>query len=162
MEIIAYLKDNSFLISALKSTVTLFSPDPHQPRPNREYSLRTHIYSIVVSGGIARFTRVLFELPCYPQFELEISIVEVSYFTNILSYLVSSGQLYLKLHILFGYCVDENGVSFPWSTNQQPLFSFMHGRSSHLLPHIISPPVILYTWIRMYIVCFIGFDCFPL
>ena len=35
-------------------------------------------------GGIARFTRVLFELPCYPQFELEIHIVEVSYFTNIL------------------------------------------------------------------------------
>ena len=37
-----------------------------------------------MSGGIARFTRVLFELPCYPQFELEIHIVEVSYFTNIL------------------------------------------------------------------------------
>ena len=33
--------------------------------------------SYVVSGGIARF-------PCYPQFELEIHIVEVSYFTNIL------------------------------------------------------------------------------
>ena len=29
-EIIAYLKDNSLLISAPKSTVTLFSPDPHQ------------------------------------------------------------------------------------------------------------------------------------
>ena len=41
------------------------------------------LYSIL-SGGIARFTRVLFELPCYPQFELEIHIVEVSYFTNIL------------------------------------------------------------------------------
>ena len=39
---------------------------------------------IILSGGIARFTRVLFELPCYPQFELEIHIVEVSYFTNIL------------------------------------------------------------------------------
>ena len=37
-----------------------------------------------ISGGVARFTRVLFELPCYPQFELEIHIVEVSYFTNIL------------------------------------------------------------------------------
>ena len=37
-----------------------------------------------VSGGIARFTHVLFELPCYPQFELEIHIVEVSYFTYIL------------------------------------------------------------------------------
>ena len=37
-----------------------------------------------LSGGIVRFTRVLFELPCYPQFELEIHIVEVSYFTNIL------------------------------------------------------------------------------
>ena len=37
-----------------------------------------------MSGSIARFTRVLFELPCYPQFELEIHIVEVSYFTNIL------------------------------------------------------------------------------
>ena len=36
------------------------------------------------SGGIARFTRVLFELPCYSQFELEIQIVELSYFTNIL------------------------------------------------------------------------------
>ena len=29
-EIIAYLKDNSLLISAPKSTVALFSPDPHQ------------------------------------------------------------------------------------------------------------------------------------
>ena len=29
-EIIAYLKDNSLLISAPKSSVTLFSPDPHQ------------------------------------------------------------------------------------------------------------------------------------
>ena len=29
-EIIAYLKDNSLLISAPKSTVTLFSPDPSQ------------------------------------------------------------------------------------------------------------------------------------
>ena len=29
-EIFAYLKDNSLLISAPKSTVTLFSPDPHQ------------------------------------------------------------------------------------------------------------------------------------
>ena len=28
-EIIAYLKDNFLLISAPKSTVTLFSPDPH-------------------------------------------------------------------------------------------------------------------------------------
>ena len=35
-------------------------------------------------GGIARFTRVLFELRCYLQFEQEIHIVEVSYFTNIL------------------------------------------------------------------------------
>ena len=31
-EIIAYLKDNSLLISALKPTVTLFSPDPHQAK----------------------------------------------------------------------------------------------------------------------------------
>ena len=31
-EIIAYLKDNSVLISAPNSTVTLFSPDPHQPK----------------------------------------------------------------------------------------------------------------------------------
>ena len=29
-EIIAYLKDNSLLISAPKSTVTMLSPDPHQ------------------------------------------------------------------------------------------------------------------------------------
>ena len=41
----------------------------------------------IMGGGIARFTRVLFELRCYPQFELEIHIVEVSYFTNILYYL---------------------------------------------------------------------------
>ena len=40
-EIIAYLEDNSLLISSPKSTVTLFSPDPHKPRPIREYSLRT-------------------------------------------------------------------------------------------------------------------------
>ena len=51
----------------------------------------------------------------------------------------------LKLHILFGYCVDENGVSVPWLTNQEPLFSFMHGRSSHLSLHITAPPGILYT-----------------
>ena len=31
-EIIAYLKDNSLLISASKSTVTLHSPDPHQAK----------------------------------------------------------------------------------------------------------------------------------
>ena len=31
-EIIAYLKDNSLLISAPMSTVTLFSPDPHQAK----------------------------------------------------------------------------------------------------------------------------------
>ena len=31
-EIIAYLKDNSLLISAPKSTGTLFSPDPHQAK----------------------------------------------------------------------------------------------------------------------------------
>ena len=31
-EIIAYLKDNSLLISAPHSTVTLFSPDPHQAK----------------------------------------------------------------------------------------------------------------------------------
>ena len=31
-EIIAYLKDNSLLISAPKSTVTLFIPDPHQAK----------------------------------------------------------------------------------------------------------------------------------
>ena len=31
-EIIAYLKDNSLLISAPKSTVTLFSTDPHQAK----------------------------------------------------------------------------------------------------------------------------------
>ena len=31
-EIIAYLKDNSLLISAPKSTVTLFSPDSHQAK----------------------------------------------------------------------------------------------------------------------------------
>ena len=31
-EITAYLKDNSLLISAPKSTVTLFSPDPHQAK----------------------------------------------------------------------------------------------------------------------------------
>ena len=31
-DIIAYLKDTSLLISAPKSTVTLFSPDPHQTK----------------------------------------------------------------------------------------------------------------------------------
>ena len=31
-EIIAYLKDNSLLISAPKSTVTMFNPDPHQAK----------------------------------------------------------------------------------------------------------------------------------
>ena len=31
-DIIVYLKDNTLLISALKSTVTMFSPDPHQAK----------------------------------------------------------------------------------------------------------------------------------
>ena len=31
-EIMAYLKDNSWLISATKSTVTVFNPDPHQAK----------------------------------------------------------------------------------------------------------------------------------
>ena len=54
-----------------------------------------------------------------------------------------------KLHILFGYFVDENGVSFPWSTNQEPLFSFIQGRSSYLSLHIIAPPGILYTHVYL-------------
>ena len=44
----------------------------------------TVTWRMYINGSIARFTRVLFELPCYPQFEREIHIVEVSYFTNIL------------------------------------------------------------------------------
>ena len=32
----------------------------------------------------SRFTSVLFELPCYPQLELEIHMIEVSYFKYIL------------------------------------------------------------------------------
>ena len=51
---------------------------------NLTYSKRLEVLKLIIGGGIARFTRVLFELPCYPQFELEIHIVEVSYFTNIL------------------------------------------------------------------------------
>ena len=43
-----------------------------------------YILYCIIGGGIARFTRVLFEHPCYLQFEQEIHIVEVSYFTNIL------------------------------------------------------------------------------
>ena len=78
---------------------------------------------------------------------------------DVCMYFIPSSEASRKL---FGYCVDENGVSFPWSTNQEPLFSFMHGRSSHLSLHIIAPPGILYTWIRIIIVCFIGFDCFQL
>ena len=31
-KITVYLKDNSLLISALKATVTLFNPDPHQAK----------------------------------------------------------------------------------------------------------------------------------
>ena len=108
-------------------------------------------------GGIARFTRVLFELPCYPQFELEIHIVGVSYFT---SNLVSGGQFYFteyskihtffiflisKFHIIFGYFVVENGARFPWTTNQEPLFSFMHGR--------VSDSVASYNYPSRYIVC---------
>ena len=84
------------------------------------------VLACILSGGIARFTRVLFELPCYPQFELEIHIVEVSYFTNIIDQLIWSLVVnsilqitptfitffwifvILKLHILFGYCVDDD------------------------------------------------------
>ena len=40
------------------------------------------IIRITRRGGIARFTRVLFMLPCYLQFQLEIHIVEVSYQYN--------------------------------------------------------------------------------
>ena len=54
-----------------------------------------------------------------------------------------------KLHILFGYIVNENGVSFPWSTNPESLFHFMHGRSLHLSLHIITPPGILYTHVYL-------------
>ena len=35
-----------------------------------------------------------------------------------------------KLHILFGNFVDENGASFPWTTNQEQLFSFINDRGS--------------------------------
>ena len=35
-----------------------------------------------------------------------------------------------KLHILFEYFMNENDGSFPWSTNKEPLFSFMHVRGS--------------------------------
>ena len=44
-EITVYLKDNSLLISTLKSSVTLFNPDTHQAKKNtRKYSSRTHSY----------------------------------------------------------------------------------------------------------------------
>ena len=42
-EITAYLKDNSLLTSATKSSVTLFTPDTHQAK-TRKYSSRTHSY----------------------------------------------------------------------------------------------------------------------
>ena len=43
-EVTAYLKDNSLLISAPKSSVALFIRIHTKPRPIREYSLRTHSY----------------------------------------------------------------------------------------------------------------------
>ena len=44
------------------------------PAWTEDSGLLCEIY-IEMSGVISRFTRVLFELPCYPQFELEIHIV---------------------------------------------------------------------------------------
>ena len=41
-ELTTYLKDNSLLISAPKSSVTLLTPDTHQARPILIYSLRIH------------------------------------------------------------------------------------------------------------------------
>ena len=90
----------------------------------------------------------------YPQFELEIHIVKsfifYKYFDQVIWSLVVNSILritsnffwifvILKLHILFGYFVDENGVNFPWSTIQEPLFSFMHGRSSQLVASYNCP-----------------------
>ena len=43
-EITAYLKDNSLLICAPKSSVTLFTPDTTKLKPTQEYSSRTHGY----------------------------------------------------------------------------------------------------------------------
>ena len=42
-EITAYLKDNTLLITAPKSSVTLFTPDT-RPKPTRKYSSRNHSY----------------------------------------------------------------------------------------------------------------------
>ena len=50
-----------------------------------------------------------------------------------------------KLHIIFGYFDVENGASFPWTTNQEPLFSFMHGR--------VSDSVASYNYPSRYTVC---------
>ena len=41
-EITAYLKDSCLLIFAPKSSVTLFTPDPHQAMTHLKYTLRTH------------------------------------------------------------------------------------------------------------------------
>ena len=45
-EIIAYLKDNSLLISSPKSTVTLFSPDPHQAKTHPRILIEDHSYRV--------------------------------------------------------------------------------------------------------------------
>ena len=61
------------------------------------------------------------------------------YYTKLIFFLIS------KLHIIFGYFDVENGDSFPWMTNQEPLFYFMHGR--------ISDSVASYNYPSRYTVC---------
>ena len=60
-EIIAYLKDNSLLISAPKSTVTLFSPDPHQAKTHQKILIEDSQIPLAQCPKIAR------HLPIIPQ-----------------------------------------------------------------------------------------------
>ena len=43
-------------------------------RQDFELLTNLNIFKYIICGGIARFTRVLLELPCYPQFELEMKL----------------------------------------------------------------------------------------
>ena len=51
-EITAYLKDNSLLISAQKSSVTLFSPDPHQAKTHPKIFIEDSRLPLVLCPNI--------------------------------------------------------------------------------------------------------------
>ena len=58
-EITAYLKDNSLLISAQKSSVTLFTPDTHQAKIHMDTSLSFNKHSSHVEERVSSRNNIL-------------------------------------------------------------------------------------------------------